>query len=373
MPFHPIQAVATERGAEPHRSPPRRWSRSFLVLTAVLSLALLPACDSDSATGPESTPPSKVGVVVNSIDLSLTIFQVDDPNESDEVELGAGGTPVGAATRGDRAAVPMGTVPALAVVDLTQGVRIGTVSLPEGSGATGAAFVDDTLVVVGNPDRNSVSVVNLAQESLGPEVETGDFPQRVLARDGRVFVVNAELDAEFQPARNGTITVLDGTDFSVLATIELSGENPGGAAFGPDGLLYVSLSGSFGAENGALSVVDPQTLSEVSHHTGFGDFPGSVAVGPEGLVHLSSYAFGVVVWDPAGPSFIRPPEDAVAPGGIPSAAGLGIDEAGRLYTLTPDCQEPTTVKRLASGSYEVEEEIQVGTCPTSITFTEIGP
>ena len=56
---------------------------------------------------------------------------------------------------------------------------------------------------------------------------------------------------------------------------------------------------------------------------------------------------------------------------IPSTSGVGFDEAGRLYTLTPGfCDSPGTANR-HDGAYEVEITISVGICPVAIAFTTI--
>ena len=122
--------------------------------------------------------------------------------------------------------------------------------------------------------------------------------------------------------------------------------------------------------NGSLSVVNLTSLSEVGHHTGFGDFPGSLALGPSARAFVSAFSYGVVVWDTSLDAFIRGPADALEPGGVPSASGAGLDEAGRLYTLTPDCVNPSTANRL-DGSFEIDVTIPVGICPIAIAFTTI--
>ena len=58
-------------------------------------------------------------------------FPVDAPDSTRTIPLGASGTPVSLAVRGDIALVPLGVFPAVAVVDLAQGVVLRTIPLPE--------------------------------------------------------------------------------------------------------------------------------------------------------------------------------------------------------------------------------------------------
>jgi DNA-binding beta-propeller fold protein YncE len=139
----------------------------------------------------------------------------------------------------------MGIVPAVVLVDLAEGVVLGSVALPEGSGATGAPFVNDSIVLVTNPDRDTVSPVNVLRRSAGAEIPVGGFPTRAVVVDEKVFVVNGELE-DFTPVRDGTLTVLDRATLEPVGSIQLSGRNPGGAVLGPNGLLYVVHGGVWG-------------------------------------------------------------------------------------------------------------------------------
>ncbi|HSR41580.1 MAG TPA: hypothetical protein VLL48_05405, partial [Longimicrobiales bacterium] len=191
-------------------------------------------------------------------------------------------------------------------------------------------------------------------------VETGAGPA----------VVNARLGPDFQPVGPGTLTFLESGSLAERGSVTLGGVNPGAAATGPGGRVHVVISGTFGGGDGSLSVVDPGTLREESHHTGFGEFPFSAAFGPDGRLYVGSFAYGIVVWDPATGNFVHPPDQAVAPEGTPSVSSLGFDPDGRLYALRPDCQGPSAALRLAA-DFAVERTIPVGTCPIAIAFTEV--
>ena len=342
-------------------------------LLPILWALLLTACSGD---GTEVLPPetTDVGVVLSSTDLSLTIFEVENPAQTRIVGLGPDGSPVTMAVRAHLAAVPLGVVPAVAVVDLKEGLVVRTVGLPQGSGATGVAFLNDSIALVANPNLNSVTPINILAGTTGSDIAVGRFPQAVVVESGRAFVLNAELQG-FAPDGPATVSVIDGESLQVTSTVSLSGENAGAGGVGPDGRLYIVNSGSFGSANGSLSVVDLTSLTEVEHHPGFGEFPGSLALGPSARAFVGAFSYGVAVWDTSLDAFILGPAEALAPGGIPSTSGVGFDEAGRLYTLTPGfCDGPATANR-HDGAYDVDVTILVGICPFAIAFTaiEAGP
>lgn len=337
-----------------------------------LPLLLLAGCG-DSPTEPSPPETVELGVVVNSVDLSLTLFPVDSLSSTWTVGLGADGSPVGVSIRGELAAVPMGIVPVLKVVDLRAGAVIRSVSLPQGSGATGSAWVDDSTVVVANPLRNTVSPVNVHTGEVGEEIPVGGYPEAVVSGGGKVFVLNSELGPDFLPSGPGSVTALDGGTLALLGIIQLSGENPGTGTVGPDGRLYVVNRGRFFGGNGSLSVVDTGTLEEIRHIEGFGDFPSAAAFGPDGYLYLAAFSFGVIVWDPVSGDFIRDVDHAIAPGEVPSVSGLAFDSQGRLYTLLPECQAPAAAFRLDE-TYAVADSVRVGTCPFGIGFGNVqGP
>ena len=335
-----------------------------------LAALLLAACFGDG-TGPPPLETAEVGVVLSSTDLSLTIFEVENPAQTRTVGLGPAGSPVTMAVRGRLAAVPLGIVPAVAVVDLMEGMLVRTVGLPQGSGATGVAFLNDSIVLAANPNLNSVTPINVLAGTSGSDISVGRFPQAVVVEGLRAFVLNAELEG-FAPDGPTSVSVIDIESLAVTSTIQLSGENAAVGGVGPDGRFYVVNSGSFGSANGSLSVVDLASLTEVGHHTGFGEFPGSLALGPSARALVGAFSYGVAVWDTSLDAFIRGPAEALAPGGVSSTSGVAFDGHGRLYTLTPDCQNPSTANR-HDGAYDVDVTIPVGICPFAIAFTGIEP
>jgi hypothetical protein len=342
----------------------RRTSR----LAALALATLAAACSGDGPSTPNATP-ERVAVIVNSVSNSLTLVSTDSANPVPvNVGLGAQGTPVGVAVRGAIAVVPLGVYPFAAIVDLrTRTVR--TAALPANSGATGAAFLNDSIAIVGNPNRNTVSPVNVNTGTVRPEVAVGTYPQAMVANNGVVFVLNGNL-VNFSPAGPGSVTVI-GANGSAVATQQLSGINPQ-AGVVSNGRLYVINAGHFGQADGSLSVINLVSGTEEANAGGFGEFPGSIDVGNDGNVYVGVYGRGILVWNPGLRQFVRGLDNPIVPGGAAPVSALAFDHLGRLHTLNPgDCLAPGKEYRLNASGFAVNRTVTTGVCPFAIAFTEL--
>ncbi|HEX9937975.1 MAG TPA: hypothetical protein VGB15_12665 [Longimicrobium sp.] len=343
-------------------------------LARLAALALLPAalaaCTDDP--GLPANTSMRMEVIVNSTSNSLTLVSADSTAPTPRtVSLGAQGTPVGAAARGPWAVVPMGTYPFASVVDLRTATVARTVPLPANSGATGAAFLNDSIALVGNPARNSVSPVNVRTGTVGAEIAVGTYPQAMAEGFNSVFVLNANL-VNFTPQGPGSVTVIGPTG-QVAGTIPLSGINPTDAVVVGTSLVVIN-AGEFGKANGSLSIVNLNTGREDVHATGFGEFPGSVDVGPDGMVYVGVYGTGILVWNPNAGQFLRGLNNPILPGGSAPVSALAFDYAGRLHTLNPgNCAPGTPGKEfgLTPPYATVIRTVTTGVCPFSITFATV--
>ena len=72
------------------------------------------------------------------------------------------------------------------------------IPLPDNSGATGSAIVDDSIAFVANPNLNTVSRINYLTGETA-EIEVGPYPQGIVFARGRIFVLEGNLE-NFMPA-----------------------------------------------------------------------------------------------------------------------------------------------------------------------------
>jgi len=303
-------------------------TRPFLL---ALAAGLLTGCADTNAPPPE---PLELLLVVNRQANSLTIVPVDEPESPVAVELGTpGSTPTTVAAREGIAVVPLGIGDAVAVVSLIGRSLVHRILLPEGSGATGAIMLNDSIAYVGNPGRNSISRINvLSRES--EEILVGATPHAFAISRGRLFVINGNLDETGQPAGPSWISVLNPATngpATGIDSIPLTG--PGNAAFatvGADGTIYVVSRGRSSTAEGRLSVVDPLERIEVASFAGLGLRPGEVAGDGQARVFVSSFSEGLLEFNSDSNAVVRAQSDGVP---IPTNTGVAVDSEGRVYAI----------------------------------------
>ncbi len=275
---------------------------------ALLALAsgLLIGCADTNAPPPE---PLELLLVVNRQGSSLTIVSVDGLDSPTTVPLGGvGASPTTVAAREGIAVVPLGDADQLAVVDLIGRTLMNRIQLAEGSGATGAAMVSDSIAYVANPRLNTITRVNVFTGATA-EVPVGVSPQGFAVARGRLFVLNGNLDQTGEPAGPSWLTVINPATNGLAAgvdSIPLTG--PGNAAFatvGGDGLLYVINRGRTLPAEGRLSVVDPLERTEVASFAGLGLLPGDLATDGRSRVFVSSYTEGLLEFNPDSNAVVR--------------------------------------------------------------------
>ena len=171
--------------ARPHVHRHPQLSTPMIRLRVILTLACLALCSACADTNAPAPEPTEALLAVNSTANTLSIVPVDNPAAAVQVQLGGTTpTPVGVSALGRTAIVPLGLDNAVAVVDLIDARVTRTIPLPDNSGATGSAIVDDSIAFVANPNLNTVSRVNY-QEGTTTEKGVGIYPEGIIYARGQ--------------------------------------------------------------------------------------------------------------------------------------------------------------------------------------------
>lgn len=355
-----------------------RIARRTGALVALLATA---ACGDDEPTTPASreflrgtAQDAQVGVVVNSLAKSISLFQLGDPEEQRQIALGASSavTPTTVSIRGRRAIVPLGNAASVALIDLA-GERVERFfTLPSGN-ATGGTFADDTTILVANLIDDYVGRATTGQASgaITQTAPVAPAPAQVLMARGRALVISGNLDADFAPIGNSVVTALDPATLAVLGTAQSGGTNAQSAAIGPDSLLYVLNTGDY-VRQGSLTIVDPRTMAVVTTVADMGVGAGSITIDADGLAYISGYAFGTYVWDTRTRTFVRGADNPVcarlaSDDSCRGAFDARADENGRVYQLFFGSQGlPPQIFVYSPGSFTLTDSIATAAGPSAI-------
>jgi hypothetical protein len=289
-----------------------------------------------AATTPSPPTPEEHLVVLNAGDATITIVPLSSPNSPVTVHLGPiGGTPFALAARGPQGLVTSGAGSTVALVDLGAPQSVLVFGLAAGAGATGAAFVNDSVAYIANPFANRVTRLNIRRGDT-ISIAVGQTPSAIAVTRGRVFVANANLDPAC-PVRAPCVlgpswlSVIDPDREIVVDSIALPG--PGNASsitVGGDGLLYVISAGPGGEESGRLSIVDPVLRQEVGSFAGFGPLPGQVSSDGRERLFVTSLEQGLMEFNTRTRRLVRG-----AGSGIPLQTGVdaAVGSDGLVYAV----------------------------------------
>lgn len=337
----------------------------YLTIAAVLLLTS--ACE-DDPTRPGDGEEREYAAVVNSVSATVSVFPVNDTDSVIHIALEPLSTPTTIAVRGNIALVPLGLYPAVAVIDLEEGVVIDEIPLPAGGGASGVAIVDDSLAFVANPMLNSVTPVYYRTGETADAIPVGVYPASLLALGDLVFVIESNL-VEFAPAGPSTVHVIDARTLEVTADFPLGGINAAEAA--TDGQrLFVVNSGDYDIDstNASLSRIDLPAAAETEHYPGFGNFAGEIEVTLDGTVVVSSPTYGLAAFDADFETFIVAPGNGFGASGA-NVLGFGIDASQRLWVIDAvDCGSPGRVVHVDAVNGIIVDEATVELCPDAIDF-----
>ena len=359
----------------------RRSTNVRLVLGSAL-IVVSAACGSDDVGLPVApgflggtSSNHEIGVVVNSLGKSVTLFQLGSPTTQQQIALGTSSTvtPTGLSVRGRRAIVPLGNTASIALINLETATIQRFFTFASGN-TTGSAFADDTTMIGANPILNTVGRFTVGQtgDAITKTVAVAPQPTAVVMAGARAMIVSSNLDANFAPIGNGIVTAVDPTTMQVLGTVATGGTNSTDAAVGPDGLVYVVNTGDF-VKQGSLTIVNPATMQVQATVPNMGVGPGAISIDASGLAYVSGFFSGTLVWDTKTRAFVRNADNPVC-AKLPSGACRGAfaattNASGNLYQAFFGSSAqglPPYIFVYKAGTFALTDSISVGVGPASL-------
>lgn len=362
------------------RRPSELSPRHCLIGLAIIT-ALGCATDAVSPFAPGflggTAPDHEIGVVVNSLGKTLTLFQVGSPTTQEQIPLGTSSTvtPTGFSLRARRAAVPLGNAASVALINLQTATIQRYFTFASGN-ATGSAFSDDTTILAANTTLGIVGRATVGQsgDAIVATVVVAPQPTAIAMIGGRVLVTSANLDENFSPIGNGIVTAIDPKTMRVLGTVQSGGTNSTDAAAGPDGLLYVLNTGDYVGE-GSMTIVNPAAMQVVAtvEHMGVG--PGAISIDAAGLAYISGFFSGTLVWNTNTRAFVRGADNPVCAklpnGSCRGAFAAATSGSGNLYQLffgSPSQGLAPYAFVFQANTFALTDSIAVGSGPAAIAI-----
>jgi hypothetical protein len=342
-------------------------ARSLMIVAALAAAACSDALEQDTAAG-------LVVAVVNARSNTLSLVDATRLTAGAPVDLAPSSTTARSLdARGNVILIPMGDADAVRVVWFGMGPPSAPsfILLPNGSGATGVAIVDDSLAWIANPGLNTATRINYRTGDTLAQRPVGIAPRAAVGVNDVVFVVNSNTPA-LVPAGPSWLSRFHCCGASITDSIPLTGTNARYATLGTDGLLYVVLAGTPGAGDGKLSIVDPAAGRELAVLNGLGESPGPAVYHPSGRLLVASATNGILEINTLTRSLTRGPGDGIRPEGNGIAA-LALDPRGRVYAAAAgSCAGPGVLHILsAPPAYRPIETVGLGVCPAAAVLAAV--
>lgn len=245
-----------------------------LLLSLVLSMALLTACsDDDAGTNPTPIIPSapRALLIVNEgnfqrSNASISVFLPDSGRMYNDVFTAANGRPLGDVGQSvtmwqGLAYVVVNNSQRIEVLDPATWKSVHTITCAPGASPRSIAFDGGDFAYISNLYHNSVSVYDVAKKSIVKTIPVGVNPEGLLKTTGAMLVANSGL------GNGNTVSVVNLNSQSVDRTLRV-GDNP--VAFGmlPDGSPLLLCAGAYNDFNdpnddtpASLLVLDKSSLA----------------------------------------------------------------------------------------------------------------
>ena len=229
----------------------------------------------------------------------------------------------------------------ISVLDLVTESIVGTASLPAGANPW-SAEVYGPRVWVSALRKDRVYEVDPGAAAVVDSVPVGKSPEGMATAAGKLYVANTGFDFDDFTYAPGSVTVLDASDLSWVATVPV-GLNPQDCIATPDGMVHVVCTGDFYLTSGVVDVLDPAT-DVVIDSLPVPGYPGGGVAFADGTVHLNvttpTFASEIRSYDAATRTWIHGESDPLLPS-FDFYGNVRVDDIGRI--LVPDFSQDLLV------------------------------
>ncbi|MFH0882493.1 MAG: YncE family protein [bacterium] len=235
------------------------------------------------------------------------------------------------------------------------------IDLGTGNGPMNMVFYDDDIAFVACSYTNKVLKVNVSTKAVLAEIDAGVGTTGICIANGKVYTANTAYDGETYSYGQGTVTVIDPVNATVVTTIDVN-MNPQAITEAPDGMLHVVCTGDWGmTESGSIVVINPAT-NAITHTYDVGGTPGSISIDETNdLGYLGVWGTGCIVYTLSDGTVVHGVDDMFYGAG---GSGILVDPDGNVFISVWNDDQVAEVA--TDGT--VIETFDVGDCPGSLSM-----
>lgn len=234
------------------------------------------------------------------------------------------------------------------------------IDLGAGNNPMNMVFYDNTTAFVACSMSNKVLKVDMSSKTVTAEIDAGVGTTGICLADGKVYATNTAFDGATYTYGQGTVTVIDPDDATVITTIDVA-TNPQSCAVAPDGKVHVVSTGNYVDAFGVITVIDPST-NTVTDTLAIGGSPGGIAIStPDNLAYLSVWGMGCLVYNTSTLAIVHGPDDMFHGSG---GSGVLVSPQGYVFLSMWDDDQVLELDK----DETVINTYNVGDSPMSLTM-----
>ncbi len=303
--------------------------RSIILVVLIYSTALfLSACKDSQSTQPIAPQTSKAVYVCNAGASSISVIDLITGSVTNDV-VTVGTWPNQLVYQDKFLYCVNSGSNNIMIYNTENWEAANTIELGAGNNPMNMVIYNDQLLYVACLITNKVLQVNRIAGSVNKSITAGVGTTGITSAEGKIFATNtnAVFDGVGVAYGTGTVTVIDGDTGDSLNTIAV-GVNPQSISKSPDGTLHVLCTGNYFDSFGKVIVIDP-TNDQIIDSVSIGGSPGSIdATSTEGIGYLSSWGFGLLSYNTENYSIINGTDDYLLGKG---GSGMVSDGAGHVF------------------------------------------
>ncbi len=330
-------------------------TKLFVFTVIVAIVVFFTACD-ESSTGPEVPDSSEALFVLNSLANSISIIDLETDEVHNDVAV-VGIWPSQISYYNNKLYVVNSGSNNIEIFDAENLNKLGAISLGSGNNPMNLVVLNDQKGYVANSQSNTVKVVNLTNNTVTNTIDVGIGATGIAISNGKVYVANTAFDGATFTYGQGTVTIIDTSNDTVIKTLNVP-TNPQDIAVAPNGSVHVVCTGNYVDVPGKVVVINPSN-DTIAQTIDIGGSPGKIHISENNIGYVGTFADGVFTYNAATYAVINSPDNPMINRG---GSGIVSDIEGNIYIA--DFTEDQVIK--LNSDHEIVTVFDVGDGPGSL-------